>query len=165
MITPAELFSILLFILPPYLANSAPILLGGGKPVDLGKRFVDGEPLLGGNKTILGVCSALLVGVLIALMEGLAISEHLIIVGALSSLGAVAGDLLGAFIKRRLRVPPGKPFVPLDQLDFLVGATLLAAPVFQFTIPMLLILYALTPPIHILTNRWAYRLRLKGTFW
>jgi len=165
LLTYSDLTNLFLFILPPYLANSAPILMSGGPALDMGKRLTDGERLLGENKTLLGLCSALLVGLLVSLMEGVAVSERFIQVGVASSSGAVLGDLAGAFIKRRLRTAPGKPFFPLDQLDFLIGAVLLSAPFFQFTVPMLVVVFALTPPIHLLTNRGAYLLGLKGTWW
>ena len=35
------------FIFPAYCANAAPVIFGGGKPLDRGKKFVDGKPILG----------------------------------------------------------------------------------------------------------------------
>jgi len=35
------------------------------------------------------------------------------------------GDMLGAFIKRRLSIPRGGRAIGLDQLDFILGSTVL----------------------------------------
>ena len=35
------------FILPAYFANAAPVVLGGGPPLDMGKKFLDGRRILG----------------------------------------------------------------------------------------------------------------------
>jgi CDP-2,3-bis-(O-geranylgeranyl)-sn-glycerol synthase len=32
-----------LFIIPAYIANAFPVLLGGGLPLDFGKNFLDGN--------------------------------------------------------------------------------------------------------------------------
>jgi len=44
------LFS-LLFIVPAYLANAGMVIVGGGKPIDGGKTFIDGKPIFGPGKT------------------------------------------------------------------------------------------------------------------
>lgn len=41
----------LLFIVPAYIANAGMLLVGGGKPIDGGKMFFDGKPILGPGKT------------------------------------------------------------------------------------------------------------------
>jgi CDP-2,3-bis-(O-geranylgeranyl)-sn-glycerol synthase len=44
----------LLFIGPSYVANAAPLLFGGGRPLDGGRNFVDGNPIFGSHKTVRG---------------------------------------------------------------------------------------------------------------
>ena len=44
-----------------------------------------------------------------------------ILLGALMGGGALIGDLVKSFIKRRLNQPPGKPWFPWDQLDWIAG--------------------------------------------
>lgn len=155
----------ILFMLPPYITNSAPILLGGGPPLDFGRTFLDGQRILGANKTVLGLISALLAGSFVSLTEGLLISAELAVIGVVASCGAVVGGLIGAFIKRRMRLSPGSPAPLLDQLDFLCGAVILAAPYVNLSLGSLLLLFILTPPIHMLTNAGAYFLGLKKTAW
>lgn len=36
--------------------------------------------------------------------------------------GALLGDLVKSFFKRRMDIVPGKPWIPFDQLDWLLGA-------------------------------------------
>jgi len=55
--------------LPAYVANAAPVLLGGGKPLDGGRLWIDGRPILGGHKTFRGVFSALILGTLTGLAQ------------------------------------------------------------------------------------------------
>ncbi len=54
----------LLFIVPAYLANAGMVLIGGGKPVDGGKNFIDGRRILGPGKTWKGLIRGpLLIGI------------------------------------------------------------------------------------------------------
>jgi CDP-2,3-bis-(O-geranylgeranyl)-sn-glycerol synthase len=45
--------------------------------------------------------------------------------GLLFGVGAMAGDSLKSLFKRRLRIPPGSPWIPADQLDYIAGALVL----------------------------------------
>ena len=50
------------FIFPAYCANAVPVIAGGGTPMDFGKNFFDGKPILGKNKTFQGFFSGLIIG-------------------------------------------------------------------------------------------------------
>ena len=157
--------SALYLIIPIYCTNAAPVIFGGGKPIDLGKSLSDGERIFGDNKTIRGLASGLMVGIMIGLLESYFLFATLFFVAILASLGALLGDLAGAFLKRRLRIKPGQALPGVDQLDFVVGATLLVSMVSEISLGVLLILLLVTPPIHFLTNVGAYALGLKSTYW
>ena len=156
----------LLFIFPAYCANAIPVITGGGRPVDLGKKFSDGKPMFGKNKTFRGFFSGLAVGTAIGFMESLVFEYH-ILFGLFLSLGALFGDLVGAFVKRRLGLAPGDLLPIVDQVDFIIGAILFSIPIclqtwsWQLVIAVLII----TPPIHLLTNFAAYKLGLKSNPW
>ena len=98
-------------------ANSAPIaakrLIGArwGWPLDAGLRFIDGRPLLGPSKTVRGVAVAIAACMVCALALGLPIA-----VGALIGAGAMAGDALSSFVKRRLAIEPSGQAFGLDQI-------------------------------------------------
>ena len=151
---------------PAYVANSTPVVLGGGAPIDRGREFVDGRRILGSNKTAKGFEYGLLFGSVAALAEAILFRNFLLVlVGILASLGALLGDLFGAFLKRRLDIPPGHPLPVVDQLDFILGALVLTSPLLNITIDAVLILVIATVPIHLLSNAVAYMLRLKKRLW
>jgi len=157
--------SALYIILPIYCANGAPVIFGGGRPIDLGRNFVDGERLLGDHKTFRGFICGLIVGTIVGALLTYALSENLLPIAIEASLGALLGDMAGAFVKRRLRIKPGGPLPIVDQLDFVLGAIVLVSLFSAISLPVGLILLLVTPPIHFLTNVGAYALGLKEHYW
>jgi len=154
----------LLFIGPSYVANAAPLVLGGRRPLDGGRNFLDGRPIFGSHKTLRGLLAGIIAGSLVGLGESL-VDPRLALAGFAISLGAVSGDLLGAFVKRRLSVKPGGPLPILDQLDFVLGGLLLSFPFLPMSLVSVLIVVLVTPPIHLGTNLGAYPLGIKKTYW
>lgn len=157
--------SALYIIVPIYCTNGAPVIFGGGRPIDFGKSLKDGERVFGDHKTIQGFGSGVIVGITVGLFEGYLFSWNLLPVAVLASLGALLGDLGGAFLKRRLGIKPGGALPGLDQLDFVVGALLAASAIIKISSGSFLILFLVTPPIHFLTNVGAYVLGLKSAYW
>ena len=154
----------LLFIGPSYVANAAPLVFGGGATLDGGRKLSDGQPIFGSHKTIRGVIVGIIAGSIMGLAES-PVDSRPILGGLMIALGAVLGDLLGAFVKRRFRVEPGKAFPVLDQLDFVLGGLLFEHPFFPLGIFSALFVVVVTPPIHLATNYGAYRLGIKKTRW
>ena len=156
----------IIFILPAYCANATPVIAGGGLSIDLGRKFIDGKAIFGRNKTFRGFFVGLVVGTGVGLLESAVLSYPLMF-GLLLSLGALFGDLAGAFLKRRLGIAPGNLLPIVDQVDFVVGAlffSLLLSPS-MLTWELALTALIITPPIHLLTNFAAYKLRLKSNPW
>ena len=148
------------------MANSTPVLFGGGAPIDRGREFLDRRPLLGTNKTVRGFTYGFLLGSVAALAEALLFRNYLLVpVGMIASFGGLLGDLFGAFLKRRLDIPPGHPLPVIDQLDFVLGALILTYPVLNVTLGAVVILVMATIPIHLFSNAVAYVLRLKKRLW
>lgn len=158
-----DLFTLALssFILisPAYVANSFPVILKGKKPIDLGRNFIDGRRIFGDGKTIEGFLSGLFLGTLLGVVVNYTLHAFLL------SLGALTGDLIGAFIKRRLGMPRGHPAPILDQLDFVIGALAFISIIYPVTLEQVLFLVLVTPPIHLIANFLAYLLRLKSHPW
>jgi len=157
--------SALYIILPTYCTNGAPVIFGGGRPIDMGRRLGDGERILGDNKTIRGFVGGLLVGIAVGILCSYLFSKNLLLIAVPASLGALMGDLAGAFVKRRLGIAPGGAFPVLDQLDFVVGAVACVSLFTSVSSGVILILLLVTPPIHFLTNVGAYALGLKDHYW
>jgi len=141
----------LYFILPAYAANATPVVLGGGRPIDCGRKFRDGKPIFGANKTFRGFFLGLAVGTLVSLGLNFVLKYH-VLLGFMTSLGALVGDLVKSFIKRRLNLAPGESLPLADQLDFVFGALLFSLPVSSPSPLTALIIILVTPPIHFLTN-------------
>ena len=151
-------------IFPAYCANAAPVLAGGGLPLDFGKNFVDGRRVFGKNKTFRGFFFGLAIGVLVGLTENFLFGYPLLF-SVLSPLGALMGDLAGAFLKRRLDIAPGGLLPIVDQVDFVVGAIVFSLPLSIISLELAIAMLIITPPIHLLTNFVAYKLKLKSNPW
>ncbi|PSP78770.1 hypothetical protein BRC81_07030 [Halobacteriales archaeon QS_1_68_20] len=170
-------------MLPAYVPNNAAVLAGGGRPIDGGRTW-RGKRLLGDGKTWRGTAVGTAVGAALALglnAVGPAVADALgvslptfPVVAAVSlPLGAMLGDILASFLKRRTGRQRGAPFPVVDQLDFAVVALALTAPAVPgwffdtFLDPpaVLVAVFVLTPALHVGTNGIAYLLGLKDEPW
>jgi len=169
-----SLLDLLLFLLPVYVANSSPVVLGGGAPLDLGMRMPDGMRLLGEGKTIRGFAGGTLAG---TVAGGLAATMHAspffpdatsqFAAAFVLSAATLAGDAIGSFVKRRAGVGSGRPFV-LDTIAFLIVALIAVYPIALpglYDAGNLAFFAGLTLVVHPLTNMLANRVGLKNVPW
>ncbi|MFB0523735.1 MAG: CDP-2,3-bis-(O-geranylgeranyl)-sn-glycerol synthase [Candidatus Bathyarchaeia archaeon] len=178
-VTVLDVVHALIFIFPAYCANGMPVIFGGGRSIDGGGRFLDGKPIFGSHKTFRGFFAGLVIGTLVGFVEYvllgasdrfaflsvIAFSPN-VFLGFALSLGALVGDLMDSFIKRRLNIPPGSPLPVVDQLDFVMGALLFSFAIGELpSLLVTLIVVIITPPIHLLTNFLAYLLGVKKEWW
>ncbi|HIH18885.1 TPA: CDP-2,3-bis-(O-geranylgeranyl)-sn-glycerol synthase [Candidatus Micrarchaeota archaeon] len=168
----------ILFILPSYFANSIPVVLGGGAPLDGKRKFSDGQRIFGDGKTVRGFFSGIATGTLVGALEGIMLSgtawdiygsgaSAYVAAGFLLGAGTMAGDLVGSFVKRRQKVARGKPSWIMDQLMFLLFAFLFSYPLAAhlLTLESVLFLTILTYFVHIGANVLANRWGLKKVPW
>jgi len=165
-----EIFNALYYIFPAYCANAAPVIFGGGHPIDSGKKFADGRPIFGPHKTVRGVIVGIFVGTLVGwAQENLAPTVGLekgnVLLGFTLSLGAIIGDLVGSFVKRRLDLRAGAPLPISDQIDFVLVALFFSLAIRPPTLSATVIIVILTLPIHLSANIIAYLLHLKKSPW
>ena len=181
------ILSILYFFLPAYIANMTPplakklhILEFLNKPIDNNKKL-NNLPILGSHKTWRGAILEIVNGLIVVyiqlwlyqfpLFERLSLlnyqTSNIFLLGFLLASGAVLGDLLSAFLKRRLRLKPGARFMPLDQTNYVIGAYLLLFPFPNLTIRLFswIILFFLTFFLHIGINLIGYYLGLHHAKW
>jgi CDP-2,3-bis-(O-geranylgeranyl)-sn-glycerol synthase len=98
-------------------ANGTPVLakrIFGSRlsyAVDGGASFIDGRPLFGTSKTWRGLLLSIVVTATVAPLLDLDFAS-----GFLVGLGAMAGDLLSSFTKRRLGIEPSSRATGLDQI-------------------------------------------------
>jgi CDP-2,3-bis-(O-geranylgeranyl)-sn-glycerol synthase len=129
---------VLWVLLPAYAANATATLpKGRGPPMDFGRTWPrDGARVLGTSKTWSGFIFGSLFPLWIGLLEeylwliappswryvpALASSMVAAIpVILLLTMGALTGDVIGSFAKRRLAIPSGGRFFPWDQILFVL---------------------------------------------
>jgi len=133
--------------------------------VDFGKTLSDGGRIFGSHKTFRGLIGGLAVGGIVGLIESYVFSINLLPIAIPASVGALVGDLGGAFLKRRMHIEPGGALPGVDQLDFVIGALLLVSVFSPVSLAVVVIMLLVTPPIHFLTNVGAYALGLKAHYW
>ena len=83
----------------------------------------------------------------------------------MSCFGAITGDLVKSYFKRKKGIKPGQKWVPYDQLDFMLGALILLYPFVKLTFLSISILILLTPFLHVLVNHIGYLLKIRETKW
>lgn len=177
--------SALWLMLPAYLSNMLPVIVGGGPPIDMGKKWRDGKRMLGDGKTWRGLLLAPLLAVLLTWpLQWVALhtrwglewgfpawGDQWFVLAYAMGLGALTGDAMESFVKRRTGRDRGEKWFPWDQLDFIIGALLFGfltrpATFFAlFTPERLLVIVLLTPALHLLVNLIGYKLGLKKEPW
>lgn len=158
--------------IPLYLCNSLALVFGGKRPIDFGKKFFDGRRILGEGKTLRGTALGIALGTMGALLVKTAFPETSIFLqsdylayGFLLSVGAVAGDFIESFFKRRFGVERGKSIFPLDQTDFVFGGLALGSILVVPTLLEWVFLLAFTVLAHVIGNWIAYFAKLKQNPW
>ncbi|WP_407374482.1 CDP-2,3-bis-(O-geranylgeranyl)-sn-glycerol synthase [Methanobrevibacter sp.] len=173
----------LYFILPAYFSNGGALAFGGGTPVDFRKCDSKGNRWIGNGVTWRGLIAGTIIGMITGIIQGYlaptviaAIGPDLItpivtdvnnglLIGFLLGFGAMLGDAIGSFLKRRLGIGRGKPAPILDQLDFIIVALILVSFVVKFDWIFVVIAIALTLIIHLIANTGAYLLGLKDVWY
>ncbi len=154
--------SIALLLVMLLAANGAPVLawrlLGErfAAPVDAGRTLGDGRPLLGRSKTWRGLLASLVATPPVAMLLGLDWQT-----GLLVAAGAMTGDLLSSFFKRRLGIEPSGQALGLDQVPESLLPALLTAPRLHTGPTDWLLVVALFTLGELLLSRILYRLHLR----
>lgn len=170
-----ELIKLLYFALPIYFANMTPVFLGKfdwfNTPLDFGMKLGKIR-LLGSHKTWKGLISGCLSAMLVSLIQskfttGLEIYDYSqpLLFGFLLGFGALFGDSVKSFFKRRVRINPGKPWIPFDQIDYSIGALIFVSPIIFLGWLNSLIIVIISLLIHIIANHLGYYLGIRKVKW
>ena len=142
------------FILPAMWSNMAPVWAKKVRildwldvPIDANKKLF-GKPIMGRNKTyrgfVAGAAFATFIGMLQWLLSEtfpvfdrleffeLGFADYLAL-SLLLGFGALVGDAVESFFKRLFEIPPGEAWVPLDQIDYVIGALIFSIPIGALT--------------------------------
>lgn len=183
-----ELFILAIWLmLPAYIANPAAALLGGGTPIDLGKNFLDNKRILGDGKTFRGLILGSLCGTVIGVAQVLLAPyvatffagivdpvtfTHVSYIALVTMpFGALLGDIVKSFFKRRMGLKRGAMLPIADQLDFVAGAWVLTYLLDQqwitanFTLWIVVIILVITPVLHLATNIIGFKIGKKDVPW
>ena len=173
----------LYFILPAYFSNGGALAFGGGTPVDFGKSDSKGVRWIGDGVTWRGLIAGTLIGTITGAVQGYLAPSIIsvigpflitpiitdvpngILIGFLLGFGALLGDAIGSFLKRRMGIGRGKPAPILDQLDFIIVALILVSPVVKMNLLFIITTLLLTLLIHLIANSIAYLLGLKDVWY
>ncbi|MHC1577753.1 hypothetical protein B6V00_00715 [ANME-1 cluster archaeon ex4572_4] len=162
-------------MLPAYVTNSSAAFFGGKTPLDRGISWGRNR-LLGDGKTYEGLLKGFSCGFLVGVAQqqvsgSFGDSPWFLVSLFCLSAGAMLGDILGSFVKRRVGVKRGAPVPLLDQLDFVAGAWLLLfvfardwfVEAFSWEVAVAVLL--VTPPLHLLANYAGFKLGRKSVWW
>lgn len=157
---------------PLYMANASAMIFGGKTPIDSNKNWRDGRPIFGKGKTWKGTGMGVLIGTFVGfLLEyffpalAFQVSNEYVAYAFLLSVGAIVGDMVGSFVKRRMNISRGQPAHVLDQLDFVVGGVLFSIAISKPQWTGLILLIMITPFMHLAFNRLAFMLKIKNVPW
>jgi CDP-2,3-bis-(O-geranylgeranyl)-sn-glycerol synthase len=164
------LWHVILLYAPAYVANMAPPIAASLKLPGGGSVYV---PWFGTQKTWRGIVSGIVSGTCTALLLwylGWSWFGGVPLFragwgGVFLGLGAMLGDLVKSGLKRSFQIAPGKPWVPWDQIDFVLGATFVASILIPFSYRDVLLALLITPPLHLLVNVISYCCGIKKVWW
>lgn len=177
-----DLIFVFWFFGPAGLSNMAafgsgkiPFLIPYNYPVDAGLKFRN-KRVLGSHKTVRGFIAGIIVAIFTVYIEVYLYqniswvralipinysSINPILLGFLLGFGALAGDAIKSFFKRQKNVPPGKSWVPFDQIDYIVGGILLSALYIQLSLWHYALLFFMYLVLHFYNNALGYFLKLR----
>ena len=170
------LIQLIWFFLPAIFANMSPVIFQKvsflNYPIDFNIKFYN-KPLLGKNKTYRGFFFGILIAILTISIQKI-LYPHMInfslinyngvniyLLGFLLGFGALFGDSLKSFAKRRFNIKPGKPWIPFDQIDWILGALLSASFYVRFSLKEITISVILSAILHPVVNFISYSLGLQ----
>lgn len=170
------IFDSLYFLLPAYIANMCPVF---AMKLSLPGAKIINEKYFGHNKTWLGFYAAYVGALATLVIQKLLYQQdffynntlldysriNLLLYAFLFGVGALTGDLVKSFFKRRLNIAPGQPWFPFDQLDLVIGAIVFLLPFHILSWQNILVLIVLTPLLHFLSNVIGFSLGLKKVWW
>lgn len=159
------------FFIPAGLANGAPVVAAAlpklrdlNSPLDAGKTW-RGKRIFGEHKTWRGLAVGTLAATVATTLQWLiaqipSVNNYFapldyahspfILLGILFGAGVIAGDAIESFFKRQIGIKPGHSWFPFDQIDYIIGGALAAAPIMRLTLAQYAWMLGLWLIIHML---------------
>lgn len=162
----------ILFFLPAGLANMTPIIankiprLNEWKtPIDFGKSW-RGKRIFGDHKTWRGLISGMVIGGITAIIVSKLNTNTVVTIeplwmGLLLGFGALGGDAVESFLKRRINLKPGQSWFPFDQIDYIIGGLLVASPFVALPLWVISTILVVYLSLHLVTTYLGYLIKLR----
>lgn len=172
------------FLLPAAVANAAPIaavklpgLRRFDAPLDGGMTF-HGREIFGPHKTWRGLMAGIIVATAVLYGQqllypfvswaqyaanGIDYTQlPTLLLGPLFAIGALGGDAVESFFKRRLGIQSGRSWVPFDQLDYIIGSVIVSLPFVRAEPVQYLWMFIVWFLAHLLATYLGYRVGLRN---
>jgi CDP-2,3-bis-(O-geranylgeranyl)-sn-glycerol synthase len=153
-------------------------------PLDFGKK-INGHIILGSSKTWRGFFTGPFFGFLIVFLQlylyrydffqVISLVNYqeinIFLFASLMCFGAMFGDALFSFFKRRRNFKTGAPWIPIDQWDFVIGAFIFLTPYLNFTLGLdfgvshWVTIMAIALILHAIANNIGYYLGFQKNRW
>jgi CDP-2,3-bis-(O-geranylgeranyl)-sn-glycerol synthase len=153
----------------PVFANKIPLLNRWQTPLDLGKSY-KGQRILGNNKTWRGlIFGTLMAGITYPIVStsvyGVSAEPDVMIggvlTGGLMGFGALVGDSVESFFKRKHGIKPGNAWFPFDQTDYIIGGLVAIYPLKELQLYFMATILVLYFGLHILGSYVGFLVGLK----
>lgn len=167
------LIAAFLFFLPAGIANAAPLFASRipwvrryDQPMDFGKSW-KGKRIFGNNKTWRGFIFGTLMGGVTSLLVSYffipnsADPWYTFLIGASLGAGALAGDAVESFFKRRRGISSGKSWFPFDQIDYIIGGLVFVYPLTLIPLVLMAGIFVLYFGLHLLFSYIGYLVGFK----
>lgn len=166
------------FLLPGLLANSAPVFVKKldflNYPVDFNKK-INGKRIFGSHKTYRGYFFGTLTAIIVVYFQKQLYSMpffnnyslldysvlNFVLIGFLFGFGALFGDSVKSFFKRRVGIKPGHTWFPFDQIDSLFGILLFMAPIYFPKLEYVVLMFAILLILHLSFVFIGYKLGIR----
>lgn len=178
-----DIFLATWFLLPAAAANVTPILAvkllwlkKWSTPLDFGKQY-KGKEIFGTHKTWRGMVSGMIVAAMVFLLQQILVGQNVwlqdvtsvvpydewyaVLLGPLLGFGALGGDAVESFFKRQKGIASGRAWVPFDQLDYIIGAIIVALPFVRFSLGVYVWMIVIWFIVHVVASYVGWLLRLK----
>ncbi|RMD58557.1 CDP-archaeol synthase, partial [Candidatus Woesearchaeota archaeon] len=86
-------------------------------------------------------------------------------IGFALGFGALLGDSVKSFFKRRMGIAPGKPWYIIDQLDYVIGAIIIASPIHFIGFSNIIYITSISIFLTIIANQIGYALGIRKVKW
>ena len=142
-------------------------------PIDFNLKWKDGMEFFGSHKTYRGFFFGILFAILVLWIQINFFPEmkkywlidyekwNIFLLGFLFGFGALFGDLVKSFFKRRIKVKPGNSWPVFDQIDWVLGTLIFLTPIKIFSWEIYFYSILIWGLIHPVVNLIGYWLKLK----